>query len=290
MNNYDASIWESGQSRVLVATASTRFENSTCRIRVHDHQSAVFELVHSTEPFQLILDLQTSIEKIQHDENDSFIYSYDRLGLQGEIDFSFSDEIEADAIISSIQALEFVWCQYTLYSEHNIDQLHKSSDIQKPNMIARGLEGMGVGLRVALRSGGRSTGTAIRYLGKKYTAATVKDNTDGLREYKATDEAAIIKAEARKSSAETCHASARTLTSAALAPVRWIGKNASRLAPKNSSSDGQAKKIVLDTVGGIGNGVANICKVIKFCLTTTFLIAYMTDFLIDCKYIMLMVC
>ena len=279
MNIDEDIIWGSTGLEVTVETDLFQLAVSQCRVRIRYHESAVLQLLNENDPFTLILDLQTSVVKQPSVSDETLSYSFGRLDIQGEFHFEFvTDETKKEKKdaknekkkeeekkkierIRIIQALEFVFSQYTLYSEFNILQRNLAPDAQHPNMVARGLEGVGIGFRLALRSGGRSTGSAIRYLGKKYTSATVKDNSDGHRAPTVANQKQIDAAEKSKSRAESCHAGARTLTSAALAPVRWIGKNASKIAPKNNGPDGAVRKVFIDTVGGLGNGVANICKV-----------------------------
>jgi uncharacterized membrane protein len=66
--------------------------------------------------------------------------------------------------------------------------------------------------------------------------------------------------------AEGVHAGVRTLTSTVLYPVRWTGRRASKLAFAGSEEEpgannrGTTKRVILDTIGGIGNAVSSVAK------------------------------
>jgi hypothetical protein len=159
---------------------------------------------------------------------------------------------------------------------------------EKPNIVARGLEKSGLALRKALRGGGKMTGKAIRYLGDQYTAASLarherQEREDQLRmnsqnpQFSAqvahsdpdfVDPILVERADRQKRRAEDFHAGVRTLASAALYPVRWTGQQASILAQHDSNAGSRnkddkkpVKRAVLDTIGGLGNGVVHAFKV-----------------------------
>ena len=253
----DGLIWESSGIKVSVLSCGALISASTFRVVVLDQESAKLELTGVPEPFFLIFDLRSTITRQVFSSSEGLLcykFFYDRLDYHGEIDFTLCGPDEHRDTIG--QHLEFILRQYTLYTT---EEETLSEERRRPNVVAMGFEGVGVGFRSVLRSSGRSTGHAIRFLGKMYTSSTIGDSVD--REKKVTDQSQIRKAEGHHARAETCHAGARTLTSAALAPVRWIGKSASKLAPKTSSSDHGVTRVVHDTLGGMGNGVANVCKV-----------------------------
>eukprot|EP01038_Epipyxis_sp_PR26KG_P010487 gene10487-14094_t len=204
--------------------------------------------------------------------------------------------------LSFMQAFDFIISQFTFRIDTPPDDKNINNSISYnknhklitenhyPNIVARGLEGMGVAVRVALKNSGKSTGHAIRYLGKQYTSVVVptkmsheqnsnnepflrtseinnvmddKETPKSSLKIKTIQPAVIAKAIKRKEWAENMHSRARTLTGAALYPVRWTGRKASEWA--NGGSDkqpelGPVQRVVLDTIGGLGNGVANICK------------------------------
>jgi hypothetical protein len=250
-------LWENSGISVSILSSEAQITTSTFRVLVSDQESATLQLTGESIPFSLILDLRSTVTRqVLSSSEGRFIYKffYDRFDCHAEIDFTLSGADEHRDMIG--QSLEFILRQYTLYAT---EEETLSEERRRPNVVAIGFEGVGVGFRTALRSGGRSTGHAIRYLGKMYTSSTIGDSVD--REKKVIDQSQIRKAEGHHANAETCHAGARTLTSAALAPVRWIGKSASKLAPKTSSSDRGVTRVVHDTIGGMGNGVANVCKV-----------------------------
>ena len=142
---------------------------------------------------------------------------------------------------------------------------------------------------------GSATGEVIRFLGRTYTstyiAASALYSNSGIYSTTATGpegsisargqsitqdsrieqqimnptESAIEQACRRRSWAESIHSSARVFTSTALYPVRWTGRKASELAADRCSNVERSeisttKKILLDTMGGLGNGLVNVCK------------------------------
>lgn len=253
-------IWENSGITISIFSSGAQIVASTFKVLVFDQESAILELTGGSIPFSLILDLRSTVNRHVFSSAEGSLgykFFYDRFDYHAEIEFTLCGPDEHRDTIS--QNLEFVLSQYTLYST---EEETSSVERLRPNVVAKGFEGVGVGFRTVLRSGGRSTGHAIRYLGKMYTSSTIGDSID--REKKIADQSQIRKAEGHQARAETCHAGARTLTSAALAPVRWIGKNASKLAPKSSSSESGVTRVVHDTIGGMGNGVANACKVLIF--------------------------
>lgn len=95
---------------------------------------------------------------------------------------------------------------------------------------------------------------------------------------KEIDPKLIEKAHSYKQWAEHVHSGARTLTGAALYPVRWTGRKASEWAqggsdrpesiPSHSSTaSSHVTKAMVDTVTGFGNGVVSICKGITEAMT-----------------------
>ena len=251
-------IWEDNSVKVSFDKAGSVIVCSNFRFSVQGHHAAILELIPSSDLCNLPLDLRVRVVRQQVVENvDTICHTYFYDGINCQTVLSFVSTLQGEERDRSINALEFILGQYTIFS---FEEVALSRNEQSPNIVAKGFEGLGVGFRVALRSGGRTTGSAIRYLGEKYTTATIGDGID--RGNRVAEQIQIDNAEAHKARAETCHAGARTVTSAALVPVRWIGKSASRIAPKGSTNPSGVEKIVQDTLGGVGNGVANILKVI----------------------------
>ena len=106
-----------------------------------------------------------------------------------------------------------------------------------------------------------------------FSAATSSNDSNSTREQTITHdsrtaansfESAAEQARRRRNWAESIHSGARVFTSTALYPVRWTGRKASELAADRDSKVEQSisttKKILLDTMGGLGNGLANVCK------------------------------
>jgi hypothetical protein len=276
------------------------------------------------------------------------LYAYERQGINVNLEVIPSSSDHRMDIV----ALDFLFGQYCIYvnnlgSRHSViddadqpasptvDEQEESENKQKPNMVARGMEGSGVVARSALRSSGRVLGKTIRYLGRQYTNASVHmsgpsvtyvgdrtmdavvegeneendineldveghdyDSDDelgspdsGMRLFSGSDDtrrnstASVTsstignelvyrtvsedtlrrrqqRALQMKVGAEGIHAGVRTLTSAVLYPVRWTGRKASKLAMSGNQDQPStgAKKVMLDTIGGLGNAVASVAK------------------------------
>jgi len=213
-------------------------------------------------------------------------YSYRRNGKPFHLNVFFSitnsDPNVLKDIEDSILELEFIFKQYTLWTfcdNNNSDTNNRKAheDDRKPNNLARGFEKTGVLLREGLKAGGRSTGEAIRFLGKKYTENTLKwksrqsvaddgrikdDRDDGdniiRSEPRLVEQDDIDKALRMKERGESVHAGVRTVTSTVLRPIRYLGERASKMATiKKDETDSRP---VLDTVGGIGNAMASVFK------------------------------
>lgn len=218
----------------------------------------------------LVLDLAAVVSKVgdQMDHSSGellyILYSYSRLGVDIDLEVVTPNSKE------EILAMEFIFSQYTMFENSEAmtgeQPNHNELDSErKANIVARAFEGAGGVMRVALKSGGSALGSTIRFLGTKYTSASLKfarPPTVGAREAKPQEVAVALR---RKAQAEDVHAGARTLTSAALYPVRWTGRKASQLASYSESSESTmapspVKSALLDTVAGLGNGVSSVCK------------------------------
>lgn len=260
----------------------------------------------------------------------------------------------AMAGFEELQSLDFLFGQYVYYDNHHklneaekilgekIPKLNRERDT---NIVAKGLEGTGNLVRIALKQTGAVTGMGIRGLGRLYTKASVKSreilgkpvaatdkrNSEGNLSNAATKERDISSgnmsaydkyssqsdhrdhmayeskglssdvddpedqstqnkaegyrkpvtqesadvAEKNRKRAETVHASAVTLTGAALYPVRWTGKKAAEWAsPGNTNievtttttkvekvlKNNTVTKAVNDTFGGLFNAVVSSFK------------------------------
>ena len=129
-----------------------------------------------------ILDLLASVVRLTEERDQSrklwsACYRYKRLGIQ--VDFEIVPS--SDEAIAMVQAFDFVLGQYSfrnyLAADSDIGNTI-GSDVTlhqrpPPNVVAQGLEGTGIAMRWALRSGGQYTGEAIRYLGRQYTTLSV---------------------------------------------------------------------------------------------------------------------
>ena len=153
----------------------------------------------------------------------------------------------------------------------------RSDEPRSPNVIAKGFEKAGSLFRQGLKSAGKGTGSAIRYLGKQYTDTTLKYNKE--RAPLQVDDAMITKVEKRREECESVHATMRSITSTVLLPVRQLGKTAQdltvtsnvaaaserteRLAETRPSEKTRASKIkqgLYDVGAGLGNGFSNAFK------------------------------
>jgi hypothetical protein len=79
------------------------------------------------------------------------------------------------------------------------------------------------------------------------------------------DHELVTRAEERQRWAEGVHSTVASVAGAVLYPVRWTGRMASTYGGKGGSDrpnepTGPVSKAVLDTVGGLGNGVMAVCK------------------------------
>lgn len=242
------------------------------RVTARDKSSAnlTFYNYEGTDDATFVLDLVATICKVREDLDEkgsliSLFYRYIRLDVSVEFEVLPVSKYG----IQNMQALDFVLGQFATkidaYESPDKSALVTSAAYDRqPNVVARGLEGSGVVVRNVLRSGGKATGDLIRFLGKTYTATTVglvKDGQDPpTRE---VTEEMLAKAKKRKEWAESAHSGARSLTGAALYPVRWTGRKASEWASGGSdkpSKPGPVTQVVMDTVGGVGNGLASVCK------------------------------
>ena len=232
-----------------------------CRLTVRDQHSAQLEIGEVNDTCViLILDvLARIVRNISNDDTEERFYSYDRQGQN--IVLMFRTLIPPDTntpttALETFRGLEYGFSQYTIFrvltpssggttDDGRINQVHEDST--QPNFVARGLELSGLALRNGLKSGGKATGSAIRTLGNKYTdyfgktspvsvppppslssptttAGTINHSTTHPHESKTAQLAsAVATAEKHQARCENVHAGARTLTSAALFPVRFIG-------------------------------------------------------------------
>ena len=90
-------------------------------------------------------------------------------------------------------------------------------------------------------------------------AGSIADK-DAAADREAKLQRAVEKSLRRKAQGESVHAASRTLTSAVLYPVRKIGSAASSFASTKEKEKTATQRVLLDTMGGIGNGFASICK------------------------------
>lgn len=245
------------------------------------------------DELSFVLDLRAIIykekEEVDNDRNlCSIFYQIERDSnvIQFEVIPTSADGIR------DVQAFDFILGQYAMKDDSlNKDGIVCEGKDRNPNVVAKGFESTGMAVRVALRSGGRYTGHAIRYLGQQYTSvvsgalgkaveqeaeniridspgesAEVERSASGDAGRLSSDENEVERANRRRVWAEGVHSAATSLTGAVLYPVRWTGRVAAELGGKggsdrpNSENENALSKVFLDTVGGIGNGVMSVCK------------------------------
>lgn len=226
-----------------------------------------------------ILDLAAKITKIAEER--------DRSGAICMISYlyiRFEDTVAFDVLpilpeqgLEQLQVFDFILSQFTWFSRSHLqtEVSYIANNAKSPNAIAKGFERAGTYFRRGLKSAGKGTGTAIRYLGKKYTDTTLQYNKDRLPVE--VNDAMITKVEKRQEAAESVHATMRSVTSTILLPVRHMGKKAqewtvsenvaagaerNETSELNSSSTRSSalKRGMYDTAAGLGNGLANAFK------------------------------
>eukprot|EP01032_Pedospumella_encystans_P010948 gene10948-12774_t len=147
------------------------------RVVMRDSCTAVLVLYNndssSGEDIHYILDLRANVHKEKEEvEQDgksllAIFYHFERDG-----DFMQFEVIPTSADgVRDVQAFDFILGQYAFKD----DSLTKDGIIcegkdRNPNVVAQSFENTGTAVRIALRSGGRYTGQAIRFLGEQYSS------------------------------------------------------------------------------------------------------------------------
>lgn len=241
-------------------------------IVIRNEQSAFMNITSGgLVGMSFILDLLTTVIKLGEARNDAgeliyFLYAYTRLDFAANIEvMPLSEDYN-----SNIAVLEFIFGQYCLFKniddEHTIDM--RRSDDPLPNIVARGLENAGVGIRVILKTSGRYLGNSIRCMGPVFTSARL--TVSGRRSAEETEAAdlttvkpaSVERALSVRAGAESLHTGASAFTSTILYPVRWIGRQAAKLSSLRGldAASNPVSKAAFDTVCGLGNGVTNVFK------------------------------
>lgn len=229
----------------------------------------------------VILDVAAKITKVVEERDRSgnicmITYVYQRFDRSLHFDIL---PILPDEGIVQIQVFDFILSQFAWFdrSHVNLDE-DDDADAQQapsPNAVAKGFEKMGSYMRRGLKASGRATGSAIRYLGSKYTDTTLKFNKD--RAHVEVSDQMVAKVGQRKENCESAHATMRSATSTLLYPVRHIGKKAQQYMVSDNvaaaterseaaekadrrSSTSKVKKGLYDTAAGIGNGLTSAFK------------------------------
>lgn len=160
-----------------------RSKNSTWRIdrllKVVLRDSCTAELIlynddsGASEEISYILDLRANVHKEKEEvESDGKTLTAIFYNLERDDDFMQFEVIPTSADgVRDVQAFDFILGQYAFKD----DSLTKDGIIceakdRNPNVVAQGFENTGTAVRIALRSGGRYTGQAIRFLGERYTS------------------------------------------------------------------------------------------------------------------------
>jgi hypothetical protein len=293
----------------------SRPDNSTGRIdrslkvQLRDDCSAELVLYNdesASDDLKYILDLRTVVYKEEEevDSSNNLCSVFYQLQRDGEA-MQFQVIPTSSEGFRDVQAFDFILGQYAMKDEvTSKNGVVRQGEDRNPNLVAQGFENTGAAVRIALRSGGRYTGHAIRFLGQQYTsiissvyakseetpsetdethstATSAVATSDPTEPDSAADDSPhaeavptahtthidgdlIDRATRRKKWAEGVHSAATSITGAALYPVRWTGRMASQLGGKGGSdrpsAGGPVSSVVLDTVGGIGNGIMSVCK------------------------------
>lgn len=244
-----------------------------------DTNSAVIKLIgiEDSNVASIDLDLMGSVSKMGTTTNSDYfhvVYNYTRKSLTFALNVIFPILKEENNIDETLGEFEFIFKQFTLWTLIESDFNQAQEDNRKPNSVARGLENGGVWVRQGIKAGGRSTGDAIRYLGKKYTDNTLSwkmrdsvadENKDDVKDpirsaTRLVEKKDVDKALKMKDRGESVHAGIRTFTSTALRPIRYLGEKASTLATIRKEDEKDKNRPIMDTIGGIGNAAASIFK------------------------------
>jgi hypothetical protein len=176
---------------VLITKTDNRIEHKFI-IKVRDNSTGWIELrdplIVDNSVNYIILDLLAKIIRITDNKNFNIVcYYYERLNERRRIDIlPLAESISKE---DDIRALDFIFKQYCLFSSSSSDVLDDrflSGEINydfgtreldderdQPNSVAKAFESGGLAVRRILKSGGHSTGSAIRFLGAKYTNAAL---------------------------------------------------------------------------------------------------------------------
>lgn len=241
--------------------------------------------VQACESARYPLDYFTDIRKesVIQDESGNIVeivYSYRRFDDY----FSFEAILSGPGGIEELQAFDFLLGQYAIkdnFVDREILNVEEGNHPKQSNAVAKGFEKSGVIMRTVLKTSGEYTGHLIRFLGRKFTEATVDANRTSPPAV--IDERVLQEARRRREWAEGFNSGARTLTSTILYPVRWTGQRAAKMAAVSASPDQQVTTVsanrrlsqdrqqnipkrasfgsaVWETVEGMGNGVTSIFK------------------------------
>ena len=210
---------------------------------------------------QLVLDLLATVTKLGEARSDSnevmfFLYTYERGDVCLNLEFLPLSEDYSNNILS----LEFIFAQYTNFIDKKVSASDDNTETQPPSLLVQGIENLGVGIRQTLKSTGHAIGGSIRWAGQHYTAqtsptASPQSDRTTIIPQKSIDDAEYVKRQATR-----VNTGAKHITSAALVPVRWAGQHAAQQSTGKPTPESIVPKVVIDTVGGLGNAVSSIYK------------------------------
>ena len=161
---------------------------------------------------------------------------------------------------NNILSLEFIFAQYTNFIDKKDSVSDNNTETQPPSLLVQGIENLGVGIRHTLKSTGQAIGGSIRWAGRHYTAQTSPNASPQSDRTTIIPQKSIDDAEYVKRQATRANAGAKHITSAALVPVRWAGQHAAQQSTGKPTPESVVPKVVIDTVGGLGNAVSSIYK------------------------------
>ena len=172
---------------VLITKTDNRVEHKFI-VKLRDNSTGLIELsdpmIIDDSICHITLDLLAKVIRITDNTNFNIVsYYYERLHERRRIDIlPLAESISKE---DDVRALDFIFKQYCLFSHATSDILDdrflsgeisydfgtRELDDEKdqPNSVAKAFESGGLAVRRFLKSGGNSTGSAIRYVGGKYT-------------------------------------------------------------------------------------------------------------------------
>lgn len=303
---------------VLITKTDNRVEHKFV-VKLRDNYTGLIELsdplITDDSVCHITLDLLAKVIRITDNKMFNIVsYYYERLHERRRIDIlPLAESISKE---DDIRALDFIFKQYCLFSHATSDVLDDrflSGEISydfgtrelddendQPNSVAKAFESGGLAVRRFLKSGGHSTGSAIRYLGAKYTNAAlywkgrsdannISNNTNSIDpDIKLSideddDQNQLVnindnsvptsgntsinkpvdpKLIERAEATKKMGESVHASARALTSTLLYPVRSVGKVASKYASSNEKSvtNKAVLDTLGGLGNGFAAVFK------------------------------